>query len=414
MKLSLSLLLLLLLNMVFINILKSQGAKIETDDGFVFLENNQLCRGKYWSEKEGKKKLNEFSNLWNDKKTWTKRANLIRNKILQGIEWNKINRFSDKLKTIRHSKKIMNGYSVENIAIESFPGFYVTGNLYSPIKIKKKYPAILSPHGHLKNKRFNEDVQFRSAYLARLGAIVFSYDMVGYGESNQVRHKIPISLLLQTWNSKRVLDYLFDLPEVDKEQIGMTGGSGGGTQTFMLTGIDPRIKVAVPVVQVSAHFFGGCVCESGMPIHKDKDFQTNNVEIAALSAPRPLLIVSNGDDWTRNTPEVEFPYLRKVYNAFNREGLLENIHLINEKHDYGYSKRIAMYRFFLKHLDLELISEKRVLKFDESFIEILPRDQLEVFSDENPRPSSALKDEIEVYNFLGFPINQKPYSYYKN
>ena len=172
--------------------------------------------------------------------------------------------------------------------------------------------------------------------------------MVGYGESTQVRHKMPISMLLQKLNSKRVLDYLLSLQEVDKERVGKTGGS----QTFVLTAIDQRIKVSVPVVQVSAHFFGGCVCESGMPVHKTQNFQTNNVEFAALAAPRPQLLISNVDDWTRNTPNVEFPYLQKVYTTFGASDQVENVHLANEKHDYGYSKRIAAYAFFTKHLKL--------------------------------------------------------------
>jgi dienelactone hydrolase len=367
------------------HVLFSQGFNIETDQGTQFISNKMICNGRHWSEAEGKVKMEEFSQIWNDSVSWKNRAKSIRENILEGIQWNKISSYDDELNTIIHSKKIMNGYTVENIAIESFPGFYITGNLYRPLEKQKQYAAILSPHGHLKDKRFTDYVQLRSAFLANKGAIVFAYDMVGYGESTQVRHKMPISMLLQTWNSKRVLDYLLSLPEVDHQRIGMTGGSGGGTQTFVLTAIDQRIKVSIPVVQVSAHFFGGCVCESGMPVHKAKNFQTNNVEFAALAAPRPQLIISDGDDWTRNTPNVEYPYLQKVYASFGVSNQLENVHLANEKHNYGYSKRKAAYAFFIKHLKLDSGKALNVNDADESFIQILSPERLRVFNKKNTK-----------------------------
>lgn len=373
--------------------------------GFVgFAQQNMLCSGHYWTEDEANLKMKEFSAQWNDLKSWESRANRIKQGIISGMQLDKMPKIEGNFNAIIHSTKTLDGYIVENIAIESFPGFYVTGNLYRPIK-EGKSPIVLSPHGHLQNKRFTHYMQKRCAVLARMGAIVFAYDMVGYAESTQVSHKMPIALLLQTYNSKRVLDYLLSRSDVDPNFVGMTGGSGGGTQTFVLTAIDDRITASAPVVQVSAHFFGGCVCESGMPIHKSKNHQTNNVEVAALCAPRPLLLVSDGADWTRNTPNIEFPYIQKVYALYDAEHKVENVHLPLEMHDYGFSKRAAMYNFFAYHLKLSPKNVPYNDGYDESFVEILPRVQLEVFTEKRPRPKNILNGNQAVIDFLNIDVN---------
>lgn len=296
----------------------------------------------------------------------------------------------------------MDGYIVENIAIESFPGFFITGNLYRPLNPAPftKSPAILSVHGHGPDLRFGESMQKRSATFARMGAVVFAFDMIGYGDSKQVDHKIPIALTLQTFNSQRVIDYLISRPDVDSKRIGVTGESGGGTQTILITALDPRITVSAPVVMVSAYFFGGCTCESGMPIHKSASHQTNNVEIAALAAPRPMLLVSDGGDWTKNTPRIEFPYVQNVYAAYEADSRTANVHLPGERHDYGKNKRAAVYNFFGHYLGLNAGRIPYQDGFDERFVTLLSAEELRVFNDRNPIPLQALNGNETVMEFL--------------
>lgn len=365
-------------------------------------KNPMLCVGNYQTEQEAKQQLMEFAKEYKTLDGWKKKASIIREGILKGANLFPLPAKCD-LNPVFTPKRFYEGYSVENVAFESLPGVFVTGSLYRPTKLNGPHAGILCPHGHWKQPddygRFREDMQKRCATFARMGAIIYAYDMVGYGEMNEYgwKHEHPEVLKQQLWNSIRAVDFLMSLNEVDPGRIAITGASGGGTQSFLLTAVDDRIAVSVPVVQVSAHFFGGCVCESGMPIHKSLNHQTNNVEIAALAAPLPLLLVSDGDDWTKKTPEVEFPHIQRIYGLFNKQENVENAHFPLEGHGYEYSKRQAVYPFLAKHLGLNLKAiQNEDLSFNEEGITIEKYEQMKVFSETNPLPANAVKSNDDV------------------
>ena len=347
------------------------------------------------SVEEGQKHLNRLLSLYPTLPDWWKRKAVLQQCILSTLGLSplpaKVNS-----NPIYANKRQLDGYSAENVAIESLPGVFVSGTLYRPLKGKGPFPAVMVAQGHGEIQHYGESSQLLSATLARMGAVVFSYDMFAKGEEGLQfafdDHRTILAPTMQTLNSIRILDFLSSLPYVDTKRIGMTGASGGGTQTFLMTALDPRIAVSAPVVMVSSWFFGGCPCESGMPIHSCGEWGTNNVEIAAMAAPRPMLVVSDGGDWTANVPEIEFPYLKKVYSLFGKPELVENVHLVKEGHDYGPSKRQAVYEFLARQFALNFDAVKMSSGLvDESKSTVEPKTEMLVFGENGERlPTNAI------------------------
>ncbi|MDR8391930.1 acetylxylan esterase [Aliifodinibius sp. S!AR15-10] len=351
---------------------------------------------------EGRAQLNYLSHFYQDKQSWEERKKELRECMYQTLELSPLPPKPDS-EPIITNKRTMNGYTVENVAIETLPGLFVTGSLYSPTTLEGKVPVVLSPNGHFEDGRYRPDQQFRMATLARMGAMVFSYDLFGWGESElQVgteAHRTPIAMTVQVLNGIRILDFLTGLEHADPDRIGITGGSGGGSQTMLLTALDERINVSVPVVMLSSYFNGGCPCESGRPVHLCAG-GTNNVEVAAMAAPRPQLVISDGGDWTADVPEIAFPYLQKIYDYYGERSMVENVHLPTEGHDYGFSKRKAMYPFLARHLGLNLDTVKDAEgNIDESDVIIEEESALYVFGENGVQlPDQAIRDFQSLKN----------------
>ena len=248
-------------------------------------------------------------------------------------------------------------YTVAKVYFESLPGFFVTGNLYRPIG-PGPFPAVLSPHGHWTNGRLEHtavaSIPGRAIGLARQGFVVFSHDMIGYGDSRQLTHSFggPAENLwglslsgLQLWNSIRALDFLEALPYVRRDGFGVTGESGGGTQTFLLAAVDARVAVAAPVNMISLHMQGGCLCENPPGLRLD----LTNLEIAASIAPRPLLMISATGDWTNETLEVEYPAMRGIYERLDAGASVRAVRM-HAEHNYNKDSREAMYAWMARWL----------------------------------------------------------------
>ncbi|WP_069658794.1 acetylxylan esterase [Arcticibacter eurypsychrophilus] len=346
-----------------------------------------------WAPEDGWKRMDDIAHQYHDVATWAQRKVLLKQELYAALQLSPMPARSLS-KPIVTAKRVMDGYTVQNMAIEILPGLYINGSLYSPLKSKGKIPLILSPDGHWSAQRYRKDCQIRCASIARMGAMAFSYDLFAWGESllqfKEEDHRRSLAVTIQALGGIRILDYLLTLDNVDKNRVGISGGSGGGSHTVLMTALDDRIKLSAPVVSLSSYHFGGCPCESGMPIHQCGG-GTNNIELAAMAAPRPQLVVSDGGDWTAQMPEHDFPYLKKMYGYYGKSSNVENVHLPLEGHDFGISKRKALYAFLAKYFDLDLSAVKYTNGL-ESNITIEPEKAMYVFGDHGERlPAHAIK-----------------------
>lgn len=346
------------------------------------------------------------------------------------------------LEAVVHGKVDRDDYTVERVFFQSYPGHYVTGSLYRPKKRTGKCPAVLSPHGHWTNGRFHDHgtakvkkeiaqgaekfeiggrhpLQARCVQLARMGCVVFHYDMVGYADSIQfLNHRPGVresmntmedwgffspqaelhlqgTMGLQTYNSIRALDFVLSLPDVDARRIGVTGGSGGGTQTFMLCAVDERPTVSVPAVMVSTAMQGGCTCENSTYLRID----AGNIDLAALAAPRPMALIA-ANDWTKEMMTKGYPDLKNLYSLLGIEDRLAiNAHL-EFGHNYNHVNRTFMYEWFNQHFNLGY--EKPIRERDYT---PLTKEEMTVWTDEHPVPLPENRGEAHERKLLRWMTN---------
>lgn len=326
---------------------------------------------------DGMKLVPYLSSLYADKAAWEARKDTLRKEVRARLGIDKLLAVCSKDAPEYGKIRKFDGYTVQNFRLKTANGHTVCGSIYAP-KGKGKHPLIICPNGHFSNGRYGTVQQQRLATLARMGAICVDYDLWGWGESadevGSKAHQTPEAHVMQALNGIRILDWMIQHKDVDNTRVGVNGGSGGGTQSVLLSVLDDRYTACCPVVSVSSWFDGGCPCESGMPIQLAGG-GTCNAELAAMFAPKPMMLVSDGGDWTSTTPELEYPYIKRIYGFYGAADKVMNVHLPKERHDFGPNKRNAVYKFFIEtfKLDASKLDEDKVVIEEENALRFTPK-----------------------------------------
>ena len=260
------------------------------------------------------------------------------------------------------------GYRIEKLYYESLPGLYVPANLYIPDGIKKPVPAILYVCGHSYTQKHN--YQAHAKNFAQNGFVCLIIETIQYGEvrgehaGSSRKNMKKFNWLsrgytpggVELWNGIRGLDLLSELPEVDKDKLGVTGISGGGSQSWFIAAADSRVKAAAAVAgagTLESHVVQKTIdghCDCMMPINT---YGIDFSDIGALIAPRPFMIAEPSMDLLFSIESVHTLY-NKVKTIYDLYGVPQNLIMadVDGSHSYGSKEelRSRILSFFIKEL----------------------------------------------------------------
>lgn len=288
------------------------------------------------------------------------------------------------------------GVIAERIHFQSRPGLYVTGNFYRPVKQDTPLPAILYVCGHGRVKRNGVSLgnkthyQHHGAWFARNGYVCLTIDTIQLGEIEGIHHGTYREKMwwwnnrgytpagVEAWNCVRALDYLQSRDEVDGDRIGVTGRSGGGAYSWWIAAIDERIKVAVPVAGITSlknHVVDGCVEGHCDCMYMVNTYRWDYPMIAALVAPRPLLISNTDKDRIFPLDGVVDVYTRtkKIYQLYGANDKL-GLHITEGPHKDTQELRVHAFRWLNHYLraDDSLITSAATPLFDQQDLKVFP------------------------------------------
>lgn len=307
------------------------------------------------------------------------------------------------LKSVITGKVEQDEFTVENIHFQSMPGLYVTANLYIPKDIEKPVPAILYVCGHGPTKKNNisygnkVSYQRHAAWFARHGYVCLIIDTLQMGEIEGIHHgtyrydmwwwnsRGYTSAGVEAWNCIRALDYLQTRKEVDNDRIGVTGRSGGGAYSWWIAALDDRIKVAVPVAGITDlqnHVVDGCVEGHCDCMYIVNTYRWNYPIVAALVAPRPLLISNSDKDTIFPLDGVVRVHekVREIYRLYDADDKL-GLQITEGPHKDTQELRVHAFVWFNRFLKGEnpLIDKPAVPFFEPEQLKVfdeLPDDQI--------------------------------------